>query len=79
MNTKFFASALLAGTAAAAIALAPGASASVSECQENGAASICQRPGHSAIYATPNEMGKANNGIGWPAGSGQMPSILALD
>ena len=46
---------LIAGAAAAAIAAAPSASASSgpAKCNDDGAASHCQRAGHSSIHVAP--------------------------
>lgn len=79
MKITILASALLAGLCSAAVVSAPAATATIANCQDNGSASVCQRPGHASIYATPNEMAKPGNSLGWPINSGPMPSILALD
>jgi hypothetical protein len=58
MTTKlrFIAPVLAGGAIAAAIAAAPGASAADIRCTNGGSATICQKPGHAAIDATPPQV-----------------------
>lgn len=69
---------LIAGAAAAGIALAPVAAAGTTDCTETPMTSICQRPGHSSIYTSPN-MPDQNSSIGWPMGVGPVPPIMAMN
>lgn len=79
MSTKVFAPILLAGAAAAAVALAPTAGADNSaQCQDNGLTSVCTKTGHAAIVATPGNTQAGGNAY-WPFGAGPVPPIWALD
>lgn len=78
MITKLLAPAFLIGAATAAIAAAPVAGATASQCSDTGMASMCQRTGHSAIVATP-DIGNTTTGFGWGMGTGPMPPIWAMD
>ena len=80
MTTKFFAPAIFAGAAAAAVLFAPAAGASSADCTDNGPASVCTRDGHASIYATPNTDSQTFNivpGAGNPFGPGS--SLLVID
>lgn len=81
MITKIFAPFLLTGAAAAAIALAPIASAgSTASCDNAGPASLCSRNGHAAIFATPpRDVQQFAIIPGNPFGSGPVPPMLAMD
>lgn len=51
---RYFAPLLAAGAAAAAIAVAPSASAiNPPSCSDTGGAVVCQKPGHARISSTP--------------------------
>jgi hypothetical protein len=57
IKMRFIAPVLAGGAIAAAIAAAPTASAAPgSTCSNGGGATICQRPGHSAIQAQPPQV-----------------------
>ncbi|MDQ1306703.1 MAG: hypothetical protein QG671_2535 [Actinomycetota bacterium] len=78
MIAKVFAPIFLAGAAAAAVALAPVASATnEAQCSDSGLSSVCTKNGHAKIVATP---GTTAGGAGyWPFGSGPTPPVLAMD
>ncbi|MFM9035421.1 MAG: hypothetical protein ACKOQ4_14270 [Mycobacterium sp.] len=82
MTTRIFAPLLLAGAAAAAVAFAPTAAAgSSADCNDNGPAAVCTRPGHAAIYAEPAQRMQGYSiapGVLNPFGSGPMPPLLAI-
>ncbi len=68
------------GAAAAAIAVAPNAAASVNptNCNDKGGASVCQRQGHSSIRVDPPP--RANQRLFGPFGTGPgMIPLWALD
>ena len=69
---------LIAGAAAAGIALAPVAAAGPPDCTATSMTSICQRPGHNSIYTSPNTPDQ-NSSIGWPMGIGPVPPIMAMN
>ena len=79
MKSTFFASALIAGAAAGAIALAPVAAAESNnlECADKGTATVCQRNGHASLNASPGT--KAGGSAYWPFGAGPVPPIWAMD
>ena len=84
MITRIVSPLILAGAAAAAIALAPTASATTSaDCEDSGAVSMCTRTGHASIYASPNGGSPSRLSVGSggvnPFGSGPMPPVLAMD
>ena len=62
---------IAAGAAAAAIAVAPSAAAGVNTttCNDKGAASVCERQGHSSIHVSPAP--RVNQPFGF--GFGQIP------
>ena len=67
---------IAAGAAAAAIAMAPSATAGVNTttCNEKGTASVCQRQGHSSIHV--DRPARANQSFGFGnfgSGPGQIP------
>ena len=69
---------IVAGAAAATIALAPNASAASNStaCRDKGTATVCQRQGHSSIRAeTPN---RASQPFGFNFGFGPMNPLWAL-
>ena len=78
MTIKTFAPVFFAA-AAAAIISAPAAGAA--DCDENGAASVCTRNGHSAIYTEPRQTGTGFMFApgGNPFGYGPTPPLLAMD
>lgn len=80
MRTTAIAPILMAGAAAAAVALAPTAAASSNEsqCRDNGMTSVCSKSGHAAIVATPGET-RAGGGAYWPFGAGPTPPVWAMD
>jgi hypothetical protein len=69
---------LVAGTAAATIALAPTASAASNStsCRDKGGATVCQRDGHSSIRVDPPT--RANQPFGFNFGFGPMNPLWAL-
>lgn len=69
---------IVAGAAAATIALAPNASAASNStsCRNNGGATVCQRDGHSSIR-TENPT-RANQPFGFNFGFGPMNPVWAL-
>ncbi|MGI9162266.1 MAG: hypothetical protein ACR2JI_04990 [Mycobacterium sp.] len=69
---------LIAAATATGIALAPVAAATTPDCTDTPMTSICQRPGHSSIYTSPN-MPDQNSGIGWPVGISPIPPIMAMN
>ncbi len=77
MITKLLAPAFLAA-AAAAVVLAPSATATLSNCEESLRSSVCQRPGHSSIYASPGEVVQQQQMMGIPGGVGPSVPILAI-
>lgn len=72
--TPFF----IAGAAAAAIAAAPTASASSApaKCSDKGAASHCQRAGHSSIHVAPPARAEQPFRLGFTQ---LTPQMLAID
>lgn len=66
-----------AGAAAATIAVAPpaGAIVNTTQCNDKGAASVCQRQGHSSIHTTPP---RVNRPFGFQMGFGPMNPLWAL-
>ena len=58
---------IAAGAAAAAIAVAPSAAAGVNTttCNDKGAASVCERQGHSSIHVSPAPRGNQPCGFGF--------------
>ncbi len=67
---------IAAGAAAAAIAVAPSAAATVNTttCNERGAASVCQRQGHSSIHVDRPARANQSFGMGnFGTGPGQIP------
>lgn len=77
---RFLTPLLVAGAAAAAIAAAPSASANVNptECNSKGAASHCQRSGHSSIHVSPPA--RAQQPFGFRLGFTPLnPGLLAID
>lgn len=77
--TKILATLALGGAAAAAIALAPTAGANTLECDSNGPAAVCSKPGHASITANPGQS-RANPGFGfWPFGAGPQAPVFAID
>lgn len=84
MSTKFHLPVFIAGAAlAAGLALAPTAAAgsNVADCKAGGSASLCSRPGHTAIVAnTPvTRQGFPIAPGGNPFGNGPVPPLLAMD
>lgn len=82
MTARILAPFLLGGAAAAAIFLAPAAAAgSSADCNDNGAAAVCTRSGHAAIYAEPAQrmQGFTIAPGGNPFGTGPVPPLLAID
>lgn len=79
MRGKFFTSAIIAGAATGAIALAPVAAAESNnlDCVDKGTATVCQKNGHSSINVSPGT--KAGGNAYNPFGAGPMPPIWALD
>ncbi|HPY23646.1 MAG TPA: hypothetical protein PLK19_04905 [Mycobacterium sp.] len=78
MITKLLAPIFMTGAAAAAVALAPIASAgNEAQCSDSGLSSVCSKTGHAAIVATPGTTagGSAYNIFG----SGPTPPIWAMD
>lgn len=81
-NLRKLASALIIA-AGAALATAPAAGASETTCRQSGGSTMCQKPGHSSLYAEPQT--RATNGgllgSAWLPGygRGQLPPLLALD
>lgn len=72
----------LTGFAAAAMLVAPAAGASSVSCENSGPASVCSRPGHNAIYATPpQETGRQFSVVpgGGPIGTTLSPPLLVMD
>jgi hypothetical protein len=54
LRPRYLAPLMAAGVAAAAIAMAPSASAAdPPSCTNTGAATLCQKPGHARIHSTP--------------------------
>ena len=64
--------------AAAAVIWAPVAAASSVDCDDDGAASVCSRNGHTAIYAEPRQAG---SGLMWAPGMpfGPGTPVMAMD
>jgi len=79
MRGKFFASAIIAGAAAGALALAPVAAAESNslDCADKGPATVCQKNGHASLNASPQT--KAGGNAYNPFGAGPMPPIWAMD
>ena len=79
MSTKIFASAIIAGTAAVGLALAPvaGATGNDMDCADKGTATVCQKTGHASMNARP---GTTSGGSSyWPFGAGPAtPPIWAM-
>jgi hypothetical protein len=75
---RFLAPLIAAGAAATAIAVAPPAAAiaNTTACTDKGAASVCQRQGHSSIHVSPPA--RANQPFGFRFGFGQMNPMWAL-
>lgn len=67
----------------AALAAAPVASASETTCRQNGGSTMCQKTGHSSLYAEPQTRTPTGGLLGsaWLPGygRGQLPPLLALD
>lgn len=69
---------------AAAIAAAPAAGASSDTgCRQSGTSTLCQKPGHSSMYAKPQLTTPSGGLFGSPwlpgYGQGLLPPLLALD
>ena len=78
MIAKLLAPIFMTGAAAAAVALAPVATAgNEAQCSDSGLSSICTKAGHAKIVATPGTTagGSAYN----PFGSGPTPPVWAMD
>lgn len=75
---RHFAPLIAAGAMAAAVAVAPPAAAisNTTSCQEKGAASVCQRQGHSSIHVSPPT--RATQPFGFGVGFGPMNPLWLL-
>lgn len=69
---------LIAGAAAAGIALAPVAAAGTTDCTETSMTSFFNDPATTEIYTSPNTPDQ-NSSIGWPMGIGPVPPIMAMN
>ena len=83
MKIKYLVPLIGGASAAVALSLAPLAAAgTTANCDSNGGAKLCSRPGHVSIYTTPEVRGAQGSvlGGGWnPFGTGPFPPLIAMD